>query len=279
VSRQPAYGGSPGDNDIRCIDLCFRPQGRPVLEHLNLQVPAGGITAVLGPPGAGKSALLHLLAGYETPHAGLVLIAGRAQLPVQERGMAYIGPACPPLPGVSVRDNCAQALRRLNLAESAVESRVQWALSHLKLEGPADEPADSLENWQVQRLALARALVLSPAFLLLDDPYSSLPDRVQRKVKRSLERLNRNLGVTLVYAARRPDRITELAAHVTELLGRPASDAAEQGPSKAAVPGSGPSSDRAGGTGVTATQAACLAICLTELCRTSDERDVGADRR
>ncbi|UVF22189.1 ATP-binding cassette domain-containing protein (plasmid) [Microvirga terrae] len=151
-------------------DLVFRPQGRPVIDGLSATIGSDGITAIIGPNGAGKSVTLRLIDGLLRPDGGSVKFGDRAPEAVR-RSFVFQSPA---LVRGSVRQNAALALMPLRLSRQEAAERLDATLYEVGLLHRADDAARKLSGGEQQRLALARALVIHPELLLLDEPTASL---------------------------------------------------------------------------------------------------------
>jgi iron(III) transport system ATP-binding protein len=197
-------------------DLRKRFQGRnaaPVtaVDGIALEIERGRFFTLLGPSGCGKTTVLRCIAGLETPDAGEIDVAGRTlfsassgvDVRASERGLGMVFQSYAIWPHMTVFENAAFPLRvaprRSRPARRALRERVERALASVHLEGLVDRPATDLSGGQQQRLALARALVLEPPLLLLDEPLSNLDARLREGMRFELKRLQSELGVTTVY--------------------------------------------------------------------------------
>lgn len=183
-----------------------------VLRSLDLQIARGGITAVIGPNGSGKTSLLRLIHGLERPTCGRLLFAG--QEPPSE-GMAYPGQAMvfahtPMLRG-TVTDNLRLALTGRGSDPGLIEA----ALIRAGLHSRGRQSAASLSSGQRQRLALARAWMMQPALLLLDEPCSHLDPQASAAILQDVQELAAQ-GITVVLSTHRPEEIA-LAQRVLRL--------------------------------------------------------------
>jgi molybdate transport system ATP-binding protein len=177
-----------------------------------LTVPAGRTLVLAGESGAGKTTILRLLAGLDTPRAGRVVLNGQplldtargAFLPAWKRPVGYVAQDDALFPHLTVRENVAFGLRSEGRPAREIRSRVGAMLERLGLEGLAERRPAELSGGERQRTALARALVLEPALLLLDEPLSALDLRTRDAVRAGLRRLLAELpGVTL-YVTHQP---------------------------------------------------------------------------
>jgi len=191
----------------------------------------GKITAILGPSGSGKSTVLRMIAGLERPDGGRIAIAGEEQtwVPVQERRVGFVFQHYALFRHMHVRDNVAfgLAIRREKKAE--IRRRVDELLELVQLAPFADRYPDQLSGGQRQRVALARALAARPRVLLLDEPFGALDARVRQELRRWLDELHREIGVTSLLVTHDQEEALELAHEVVvmhqgriEQIGSPA---------------------------------------------------------
>jgi iron(III) transport system ATP-binding protein len=181
------------------------------VDGISFDVDEGEVFTLLGPSGCGKTTTLRSLAGLELPDEGEIALAGRTlfsaargvAVPANARGLGMVFQSYAIWPHMNVFDNVAFPLvvapRRRRLPRPAIRARVARALATVKLEGLARRPATDLSGGQQQRLALARALVMEPALLLLDEPLSNLDAPLREEMRFELQRLQRELGVTVIY--------------------------------------------------------------------------------
>jgi len=165
---------------IRIRDLRFQPNGRPVLDGVNLELGDEGITLVLGPNGAGKSVLLRTLCGLITPSGGSIDWGGGAP---PQRGVMMVFQH-PMILRSSVLDNVALALRPQRVAREMCHRKAMAMLERVGLAERAGDSARQLSGGEKQRLALARAWLTSPRLLLLDEPTASLDPSATAEVER-----------------------------------------------------------------------------------------------
>jgi len=164
---------------IRLEQLRFTPNGRTVLDGLDLELGGEGISVVLGPNGAGKSVLMRMLAGLEHPHGGRIAWNGGTR-PDGRIAMVFQQPM---LLRSSVFDNVAVGLKPLRLARGEIETRVAAVLARVGLADRAGDSARLLSGGERQRLALARAWAMRPRLLLLDEPTASLDPTATEQVE------------------------------------------------------------------------------------------------
>jgi sulfate transport system ATP-binding protein len=178
--------------------------------------PAGAITALLGPSGSGKSTVLRMIAGLEEPTAGRILM-GDEELTVksvQERRVGFVFQHYALFRHMTVADNVAFGLRVRKEDKGATETRVRELLQLVHLEPFADRYPEQLSGGQRQRVALARALAPQPKVLLLDEPFGALDAKVRQDLRRWLDELHRELGVTSLLVTHDQEEALELANRI-----------------------------------------------------------------
>jgi sulfate transport system ATP-binding protein len=176
----------------------------------------GQITALLGPSGSGKSTVLRMIAGLERPDAGRIWVEGEEQTSktVQERRFGFVFQHYALFRHMTVRDNVAFGLSVRRASRQDQRSRVGELLELVGLSGLAGRYPDQLSGGQRQRVALARALAPRPKVLLLDEPFGSLDARVRLELRRWLDDLHRELGVTSLLVTHDQEEALELANQV-----------------------------------------------------------------
>ena len=151
------------------------------VDRLSLDIRAGEFFALLGPSGCGKTTLLRMLAGFETPDEGRILLNGRdiAQVLPHQRPVNMMFQNYALFPHLSVRDNIAFGLKRAGVSRSQINTRVAELVALVKLEGLERRKPDQLSGGQKQRVALARSLARRPQVLLLDEPLAALDKKLR----------------------------------------------------------------------------------------------------
>ncbi len=192
-----------------------------VLSPLHLRLGDGEMIALLGPPGAGKSLLLHLVAGLAAPSAGSVLIGPHAvdHLPAAERDVAMVFADGSLYPHKTVRGNIEFPLRTRRVARRARQEQVEYIAGLLALSDVLDAVPADLEPAAQQSVALARALVRSPALLLLDDPFARLTRRRREELRTRLRAVQRQLRVTTLLASDDAEEAMYLGDRIAVLRG------------------------------------------------------------
>ncbi|MCQ0988750.1 ABC transporter ATP-binding protein [Jiella marina] len=171
------------------------------IRDLNLEIEAGQLVTLLGPSGCGKTTTLRMLAGLEQPTAGRILIGGRdvTTFPANERDVSMVFQSYALFPHMTVGENVAYGLVSTGVGKKDAAARAEDALELVGLGGFAKRLPSELSGGQQQRVAVARALVLEPQVLLLDEPLSNLDARLRRQVRTEIRELQQRLGFTAVY--------------------------------------------------------------------------------
>ena len=170
------------------------------LRSVSLEIEQGMFFTLVGPSGCGKTTLLRVMAGFEQPTNGHVLIDGRhvAGVPANKRPTNMVFQNYAVFPHLNVGDNIAYGLRSKKTAEDLIRRKVAEALEMVGLAGYETRPSHALSGGQRQRVALARALVLKPKVLLLDEPLSALDKKLREQMQLELRHLQRNVGITFI---------------------------------------------------------------------------------
>ena len=171
------------------------------VSELSLEIPAGRFYSLLGPSGCGQTTTLRMIAGFEEPSAGRVLIGGAdvTDTPAHRRPVNTVFQSYALFPHLSVRENVGFGLRFQRAAKSEKEKRVADALALVQMEALGRRRPHELSGGQQQRVALARALVLEPAVLLLDEPLGALDAKLRRALQVELKALQERVGITFLY--------------------------------------------------------------------------------
>ncbi|WP_237215467.1 ABC transporter ATP-binding protein [Falsiroseomonas oryziterrae] len=171
------------------------------LEALDLDVMRGELLTLLGPSGSGKTTTLMLLAGFELPDSGRILLEDRdiAQLPPHKRGIGVVFQSYALFPHMTVADNVAFPLEARGVPKAERAARVQRALEMVRLPGYGDRRPSQLSGGQQQRVALARAMVFEPPIVLLDEPLGALDKALREEMQHEIRALHQRLGLTMLY--------------------------------------------------------------------------------
>ena len=172
-----------------------------VVQHLDLDIRRGEFLTLLGPSGSGKTTTLMMLAGFESPTAGDIVLDGRpiTRTPPHKRHFGMVFQNYALFPHLSVGGNVAYPLTVRKVAKAEREQRVARALGMVRLDGMGDRLPSQLSGGQQQRVALARALVFEPQLVLMDEPLGALDKQLREHMQIELKELHRQLGVTFVY--------------------------------------------------------------------------------
>ena len=189
------------------------------LNDVSLEVRDGSLTALLGPSGGGKSTLLRVIAGLETPDSGKVLIAGEdsTHTPPQRRNVGFVFQHYAAFKHMTVAKNVAFGLTIRKKPKEEIESRVDELLKLVHLDGFAHRYPSQLSGGQRQRMALARALAVQPRVLLLDEPFGALDATVRKELRAWLRRLHDEVHVTTVFVTHDQEEAMEVAEQIVVL--------------------------------------------------------------
>ncbi len=171
------------------------------VDNIDLEVASGEFFSLLGPSGCGKTTTLRLIAGFEQPTTGRILLDGVdvSAVPPHRRNVNTVFQSYALFPFLSVFDNVAFGLRNKKLTKAEERNRVYAALDLVKLRSFEKRRPGQLSGGQQQRVALARALVLQPSVLLLDEPLGALDAKLRRSLKVELKALQEQVGITFLY--------------------------------------------------------------------------------
>ncbi len=187
--------------EVKLIDLVKRFAEVTAVDGINLEMPAGEFFSMLGPSGCGKTTTLRMIAGFEQPTDGQILLDGSdmAYTPPHKRNVNTVFQSYALFPHLSVFDNVAFGLRRQKTGKAEVKERVGEALELVQLGQLGKRKPSQLSGGQQQRVALARALVLKPAVLLLDEPLGALDAKLRKALQLELKALQQQVGITFIY--------------------------------------------------------------------------------
>jgi spermidine/putrescine transport system ATP-binding protein len=225
-----AAGTAGGEPTVR-LDRVSKHFGDLVaVRDLGLDIGSGEFFTMLGPSGCGKTTTLRMIAGFEQPTAGRVLIDGTdvAGLPSYKRPTNTVFQSYALFPHLSVRENVAFGLRRKKFSKSEIADRVESELERVGLASEINRKPNQLSGGQQQRVALARALVNMPKVLLLDEPLGALDLKLRKGLQLELKKIQRDVGITFVYvthdqeeALTMSDRIAVMSNGVVEQVDSP----------------------------------------------------------
>lgn len=170
------------------------------LRDISFEIRKGEFVCLLGPSGCGKTTLLRILAGLEQPNQGRIFVGGKevTSLPPAQRNFGMVFQSYALFPNLTAYQNIAYGLKNRKLSKREIDEKVREALAMVDLEHIRDKYPSQLSGGQQQRIALARAIALSPDFLLLDEPLSALDAKVRMKLRREICALQDRLGITTI---------------------------------------------------------------------------------
>ncbi|MDX1979830.1 MAG: ABC transporter ATP-binding protein [Bryobacteraceae bacterium] len=202
--------------------------GHLAVDSVSLSVPRGSLFALVGPSGCGKTSILRMVAGFEQPTAGeLLLNNGRIEhLKPYERNVTTVFQSYALFPHLTVRQNIEFGLKRKGAAD--LDGPVRKVMDLLRLAGKEARHPHQMSGGERQRVALARALVLEPELLLLDEPLSALDPQLRKQVRSELKALQRGVGITFLMVTHDQEEALSLSDHIAvmnrgklEQVGRP----------------------------------------------------------
>jgi len=196
------------------LERLYKSYGAPrVLEDISLDIPAGCFCTLLGASGSGKSTLLKLIAGFEKPDSGRILVDDQdiAPVPVRRRNIGMVFQNYALFPNMSAARNVAFGLEMRKLRRAEIAERVCNALAMVGLDELGDRMPRQLSGGQQQRVALARALVIEPAILLMDEPLGALDKALRQDLQQELRRLHARLGITVVFVTHDQEEALQLS--------------------------------------------------------------------
>ncbi len=171
------------------------------VEKMDLDIPEGALVTLLGPSGCGKTTLLRMLAGLENPTEGDILIKGKRvnDTPIHKRNLGMIFQNYALFPHKTIFDNVAFGLKYRNISKEDIKKKVSDALEMVRLPGVENRMPSQLSGGQQQRIALARAIVIEPDVLLMDEPLSALDENLREDMRREIDNLQQKIGVTTIF--------------------------------------------------------------------------------
>jgi len=205
-------------------------ENQEVIKNISLSINKGEFLTLLGPSGCGKTTTLRIIAGFETPTSGSVLLEGKHVENKQpnERNVNTVFQNYALFPHMNVFDNIAYGLKIKKVNKVEIKKRVLEMLSLMQLEGYEKRKTDQLSGGQKQRVAIGRALINDPKILLLDEPLGALDLKLRKQMQVELKKLQKKLQITFVYvthdqeeALNMSDRIAVMNEGIIEQIGSP----------------------------------------------------------
>ena len=219
-----------GGGEVKLVDLVKRFADVTAVAGINLEMQPGEFFSLLGPSGCGKTTTLRLIAGFERPDEGQILLddADMAQVPPHKRNVNTVFQNYALFPHLNVFDNVAFGLRYKDVGKQEIKQKVGDSLALVRLEGMQKRRPSQLSGGQQQRVALARALILNPAVLLLDEPLGALDAKLRKALQIELKALQEEVGITFIYvthdqeeALTMSDRLAVMSDGRVEQVGTP----------------------------------------------------------
>ncbi len=234
MSRQTTAAPTSGRLKLNEVSKSFlrRGDGVPVMavDGVSLDIPKGEFVTLLGPSGCGKTTTLRLIAGFEMPTAGHILLDDHdiTNQPPNKRDMGMVFQSYALFPHMTVFANITYGLELRRLSRQNIKERAEQALDMVGLTGLAERRPNQLSGGQQQRVALARAMVIEPRVLLFDEPLSNLDAKLRVQMRSEIRNLQKRMNITSIYvthdqteAMAMSDRIVVMNAGRIEQIGGP----------------------------------------------------------
>jgi ABC-type Fe3+/spermidine/putrescine transport system ATPase subunit len=204
---------------LKSLSKSFRSVA--AVDDISIEIQAGEFVALLGPSGSGKTTMLRLLAGFDLPSAGQIVIEGRdvSGLPPAERNIGMVFQHYALFPHMNIRRNIEYGLKMHGWASAARKPRVDELLAMVRLEAMGHRMPHQLSGGQQQRIAIARALAYSPSILLMDEPLGALDRALRIEMAEEIRRIHRTLRTTFIYVTHDRDEAMTLADRVLIMHG------------------------------------------------------------
>ena len=216
--------------ELRHISKVYSDNGFKAVDDFNLEVKRGEFVTFLGPSGCGKTTTLRMIAGFEMPTSGEILLNGEdiSQLPANKRPINTVFQRYALFPHMNIYDNIAFGLKLKKLPKEEIRKKVKSVLDIVDLEGFENRKISTLSGGQQQRIAIARALVNEPEILMLDEPLGALDLKMRQEMQIELKHMHDELGITFIYvthdqeeALTMSDKIVVLSEGRIQQIGTP----------------------------------------------------------
>ncbi len=203
-------------DDVELIDVSKRFGSVSAVEHVNLTVRAGEFFSLLGPSGSGKTTCLRMIAGFEQPTEGRILLQGNdvAGLPAYDRDVNTVFQDYALFPHLSVGENVEYGLKVKRVGKAERRARAADALAMVRLDDFGSRQITQLSGGQRQRVALARALVNRPRVLLLDEPLGALDLKLREEMQVELKRIQDEVGITFIFVTHDQDEALSMSDRI-----------------------------------------------------------------
>ena len=215
---------------LELINVVKKFDEQKAVNKMSVKINKGEFLTLLGPSGCGKTTTLRMIAGFETPTSGNILLGGQhvENKEPHERNVNTVFQNYALFPHMNVYDNIAYSLKIKKVNKFEIKKKVEEMLTLVQLEGFEKRKPDQLSGGQKQRVAIARSLINNPKVLLLDEPLGALDLKLRKQMQLELKRMQKRLGITFIYvthdqeeAITMSDRIAVMNAGVIEQLGTP----------------------------------------------------------
>lgn len=216
--------------ELRHISKVYSDNGFKAVDDFNLELKRGEFVTFLGPSGCGKTTTLRMIAGFEMPTSGEILLNGEdiSQLPANKRPINTVFQRYALFPHMNIYDNIAFGLKLKKLPKEEIRKKVKRVLDIVDLEGFENRKISTLSGGQQQRIAIARALVNEPEILMLDEPLGALDLKMRQEMQLELKHMHDELGITFIYvthdqeeALTMSDKIVVLSEGRIQQIGTP----------------------------------------------------------
>ena len=216
--------------ELKHISKVYSDNGFKAVDDFNLEVKRGEFVTFLGPSGCGKTTTLRMIAGFEMPTSGEILLNGEdiSQLPANKRPINTVFQRYALFPHMNIYDNIAFGLKLKKLPKEEIRKKVKRVLDIVDLEGFENRKISTLSGGQQQRIAIARALVNEPEILMLDEPLGALDLKMRQEMQLELKHMHDELGITFIYvthdqeeALTMSDKIVVLSEGRIQQIGTP----------------------------------------------------------
>jgi len=205
---------------LKLINISKKIGGKKVLDNVNLTIPEGVFTALLGPAGAGKTTLLRIIAGVESPDSGKIIIDNKdvTGLPPKYRNVAMVYQTFALYPHMKVFDNIANPLKAKGMKPDEIRRKVMDVAELLRIPHLLERYPRELSGGEMQRVALARAIVKEASVYLLDEPLTNLDYKLRERMREELRTMSRKMKFTIIYATSDPIDVLTMADQVAVIL-------------------------------------------------------------
>jgi ABC-type Fe3+/spermidine/putrescine transport system ATPase subunit len=200
--------------DLKGVTLTYGPF--VAVKNVDLKIDKGSFVTLLGPSGCGKTTILRSIAGLVSPTAGEIVVAGRLinDVPIYKRNIGLVFQNYALFPHKTVADNIAFGLKYRSVPKAQIQTKVKRALDMVRLPGVEQKLPSQLSGGQQQRIALARAIVIEPDVLLLDEPLSALDANLREEMRIELKIIQREVGITTIFVTHDQEEALSLSDRI-----------------------------------------------------------------